>query len=229
MTAIKDAINVDTSNFVRAGEPTPISHEIEEYLLPPRNVIQICSSPNIPGIFPSTNNIIDFHIGGKVPQYRAPLPAPVSTQGTSTTTSSVVSSSSSSTSTNNPPTAQTASTTTPVLAPGAQFAGTILMAKSFYAYKLAVNVACRVELYGSSTAQSADLTRSLGTPPGLGTIQGIISDVQITSAPAIWFYQDTEGSNQDTPQSNVIYLTVTNLGASSQAITVTITYIPLQS
>jgi hypothetical protein len=231
MATIQEAINRDTSGYTRQDNPSTPAHQIEEYMLPPRNVIQICSLPNLPGIFPSTNNIIDFHVGGKVPQFRAPLAAPVTSQGSSTTTTAVITATSSggSTTPGNPPTSKTASITTPIIISGNTFQGTILLAKSFLLYTLAVNNACRVRLYSTSSAQSTDLSRGLGIPIGLGTGQGIISDVEIDSAPTIFQYTNTDGSNGDSPQGNVVYVTITNLSLSNVAITATITYIPLQS
>jgi hypothetical protein len=233
MPTIDEATKRDTTGYARIGGPSVPSHQIEEYDLPPRNVVQICSLPYLPGIFPSTNNIIDFYAGGKIPQFRAPIAPIAPSQGSATTTTfattTTATSSSSTTTTNNPAKATSASLTTPVLAPGTAFQGTILLAKTSLLYSLAVNVPCRVELYSTMSAQTNDFSRPLGTPVGLGTNQGIISDVEMDTAPAIWYYQDTNGSNEDTPQSNVIYVTVTNLGLASTATTITITYIPLQS
>lgn len=232
MPTIEQAIVGDTTGYKRLENPPPPTHRIEEYDLPPRNVVQICSLPYLPGIFPSTNNIIDFYAGGKIPQFRAPLAPTAPSQGSATstsTTATTVTSSSSSTTTNNPPKSTSASVTTPVLAPGTAFQGTILLAKSSLLYSLAVNASCRVELYSTMSAQTNDFSRSLGTPVGLGTNQGIISDVEIDTAPTVWYYQNTIATNDDTPQSNVIYITITNLDIASTPITATITYIPLQA
>jgi hypothetical protein len=230
MDTLSQALGIDTSGYKRADTSPPPESQPQATLFPARNVIQICSLPNLPGIFPSTNNIWDYHLGGLVPQFRAPLAAPTNAQTTTGTTTTIATSttSSSSTTTNNPPVAQSASTTTPIIIAGNQFTGTILLAKSFLLYKLAVNAACRVRLYATAAAQSGDLTRPLTIPVGLGTEQGIISDVEMDAA-GVWFYENTVGSNGDTPQSNVIYLTVTNLSGVNQAITATLTYVPLQA
>jgi hypothetical protein len=103
------------------------------------------------------------------------------------------------------------------------------MAKSFLLYQLAVNGPVRVRLYSTSSSQTADSARDIFTPVGLGTEQGIISDVVLDTAPVTWQYVDTVGSNGDTPQSNRVYITVDNIGPSSEDALISITYIPMQS
>lgn len=231
MATIQEAINRDTSGYARLEKAPPLSPEVAEYLLPPRNVIQICSLPNLPGIFPSTNNIIDFHVGGKVPQFRAPLAPPQSTQGTSTTATSVITtSSSSSSSTNNPAQAATASITTPPLGIGSTYQTTITMAKAFLLQKIATASAVRVELYKTAAAQMADVFRAVGTPVGLGNEQGIIVDVNLDTVPVVWDVDPAAiGSNLDSPATSTIYATITNLGAAGTSATITFTYVPMQS
>jgi hypothetical protein len=229
MPTINQSTEFDTSNYERImPQIPPVSSEAES-LLPRRSVIQVCSLPYIPGIFPSTNNIIDFHLGGKIPHCRAPLPAQTPAQGTGMSTTKTVIASTASASTATLPQSQVASITSPVLNPGNAFAGIVLLSKSNLFLQLAASAPARIRLYSTANAQSSDLSRSLSLPPGLGTVQGIFSDIQLDTVPLLWKYSETVGSNMDTPQSNTIYITFNNIGVASTAITATITYVPLQS
>lgn len=103
------------------------------------------------------------------------------------------------------------------------------MAKAFIVLSVSVNVAARVRLYSTASAQSTDLSRPITQGAGFGTEQGIIGDMALTTAPTVWYAENMTGANGDTPQSASIYITVDNLGASSSAITVSVSYVPLQS
>lgn len=231
MATLDQAINRDTSGYTRVPFTPPPSAYNPEDLFVRRNPNQVCSLPYLPGTFPSTDSIVGFGLAGKSPQWRAPLPATQNNASNATTSSTAVTtSSSSSTSTNNPPKSQTASITTPVLNPGTNFAGTILLAKGFTLQFVTVSGPSRVEIYSTSSAQSADLFRDSNTPVGYGNEQGIIGEFNLIDAPVVWTVTPpASGFNGDTPQSNVIYITVTNIGPSSQSITVTLTYVPTQS
>ena len=229
MATLEQATKMDTTGFARADQGQYLPPATDPSLFPLRSAIRICPLPYLPGTFPSTNSIINYSFGGKIPQSRAPLPAQsVSGGGTSTTTVVSSSSSSSSSSTNNPPVSQIASISSPVLNPGNQFQGGILMAKSFYLIQLTVNGPARVRLYSTQAAQSADISRSLTAPVGLGTGQGIISDVEMDGA-GTWQYVDTVGSNGNSPQSNLVYITIDNIGLASETVVASLLYVPLQS
>jgi len=227
---IEESTQIDTSKYERRLPSPPPASEPSKSLMPDRDALQICSMPVIPGSFPSSDNIRDFHLGGSVPQQRSPLPPPISAQGAGTNSTSIVTSSASSTSTNNPPLAQSASVTTPVLNPGDQFIGTILLAKSFYLIQLTVSLGARVQLYSTATYQSLDLGRAVITPVGLGTNQGLIFDAALDTAPIVWQCNPVPlGANADTPQTNAIYVTITNIDVVSSPVSVTFTYVPTQS
>lgn len=226
---IAESLQVDTSKYERMSPPPLPASEPSKALIPDRDAIQICSMPVIPGSFPAFDNIRDFHLGGLIPQQRSPLPPPISAQGAGTTGNTIVNTSSSSSATSNPPIAQTASITTPVLNPGDQFTGTILLAKSFYLLQLTVSLGARVQLYSTAVYQTLDLSRNIATPVGYGTNQGIIFDAALDTAPTVWQCVNTEGSNADTPQTNAIYITITNIDVVSSPITATFTYVPTQS
>src|ERR1700747_3141544 len=115
MPRIEDTLNIDLSNYTSVPpSPPPPESMPHSGLMPTRNPLMRFAAPYLPGTFPSTDNLTAYHIGGKAPQYRMPVPAQAPAQGSgSTSTSSVViTSSSSSTTTNNPAIAQTASLTT---------------------------------------------------------------------------------------------------------------------
>lgn len=230
MDTLERALNRDTTGYEPAEHIPPPASQPEQTLFPQRNTIQICSLPNLPGIFPSTNNILDYYIGGKAPQQRAPLPAPTTAGGAGTTNSTVVVSSSSSSTTNNPPTSQTVSLTTPPLNTGDTFQTTVTMAKAFYLQQISTAEPVRVQLYSTAAAQSADVFRAATVPAGLGTEQGLIADVYLDTAPVSWELDPAAiGRNGNSPQTSTIYITITNLGGSGSTATVTFVYVPLQS
>jgi hypothetical protein len=229
MPKIEDTLNIDLSNYTSVPAPPPAESMPTQGLLPTRNPMMRFASPYLPGIFPSSDNLIGYHIGGKAPQYRIPVPAQAPAQGAgSTSTSSVVVTSSSST-TNNPATSQTVSISTATISPGATYTGIITMAKAFVLLTLSLSAAARIELYGTLNAQTADLHRPPTIGPGFGVEQGIITDIVLDTAPYVWQAVNVIGANADTPQTQNIYISVTNLSAASQAYVVSIQYVPIQS
>jgi len=92
---------------------------------------------------------------------------------------------------------------------------------------LSSSATCRVELYGNASIQAGDLARPLDTPPV--SPQNIITDVVLDTVPYQWSWQNRIGANADNPQTSLVYITVTNLNVSSSAITITVSYVPLES
>ncbi len=225
---IADHIGLDTSGYTPATPP-PVSQQQEQPLLPVRDSKLRFSAPNIPGSFPSSDTLVGYHLGGMIPQWRIPTAPTQQSSGSSTTTAATVFSSGSSSTTNNPPVAQTTSVTTSVLSPAGQFTGVATMAKAFIVLSISVNAAARVRLYSTASAQTVDLARPQTQGPGFGTEQGIIGDVVLTTTPVTWYAENMVGANEDNPQSGTAYVTVDNLTSSSMAISVSITYVPLQS
>jgi hypothetical protein len=84
-------------------------------------------------------------------------------------------------------------------------------------------------MYGTALAQSADSSRALDISPPAGTGQNIICDIVLDTAPYLWNFQNREGANGDNPVSSTIYLTVTNLDAITDIITLSLSYIPIVS
>jgi hypothetical protein len=232
MPTIAESLQVDTSGYTRVTPPNIPPAQHPESLLVQRSAVQICALPNLPGTFPSTDSVVGFGLAGHLPQWRVALPATNTTGSTTTTTNATIisSGSGSSTSSNNPPFAKTASATSPALNPGQSFTGTVLMAKSFYLFSVSVNTAVRVELYSTAAARASDMSRPAATPPGYGNEQGLIADFNLPNAPTIWATDPAViGGNGDTPQTNVIYFTITNIGMASETPALTLNYVPLQS
>jgi hypothetical protein len=234
---IEDSLNIDTSGFERffPKEP-PVSSTVQQALIPDRSVFIRCPLPNIPGSVVNPDSLRALYQGGAFPQNRAFNPAVAqSPSGSASTlvfsaTTASSSSSSSSASTNNPPAEQTAFIATPPMNPGDVFRGTILLAKSFHGIQIAVNNPARVRLYATANDQNADLSRIATDAPGLGNEQGIVFDVSLDTTPVAWqFPVSTDGSNGDSPRTNIFYITVDNIGSGSNVINISITYIPMQS
>ena len=117
-----------------------------------------------------------------------------------------------------------------------------LMAKSFNLIKVNVTGAgsnkCRVRLYSTAAARTADLNRYYTIPLQLGTQHGCIADFVFDQANAVTPWMCTPnifGSNQDVggspagPDSS-IYANVQNFDVVTQsAMTVTLTFISMES
>jgi len=68
-------------------------------------------------------------------------------------------------------------------------------------------------------------------PPTPGTQHGVILDLFLdTSDKFQWVMSPVaDGANWDSPQTNNLYVTVTNIGGTAVPITVSFTYIPQES
>lgn len=186
----------------------------------------------LPPIWAATpDSLRQFYRNTNVPQNRLfnPTPAPIVTGGISSVTSIGVISSSGGGSSSGGSTAVVtqASVKTPSISPGNRFMGTINMSRVFQLIAVTSSSPCRIELYGTTLAQSGDAGRQLDTPPPAGSTQNIITDIALDTAPLAWTFQDRVGANADTPQSNTLYISITNLDVTSDIITVTITYAAL--
>jgi hypothetical protein len=103
------------------------------------------------------------------------------------------------------------------------------MSPLFILYKVTVSSPARVELYSTYSFQTLDQGRAASTPVSIGSENGIIGDFNLalaTESPWICSPAPT-GFNGDDPISSTIYVTVTNLTASSSPITVSLFYLPM--
>jgi hypothetical protein len=133
--------------------------------------------------------------------------------------------------TSSSPNAAISTFSTGSLASGSIANGTVTMAKTFALLHVQVSAAARVRLYINSAARTADASRSNQVPPTPGTQSGIITDLYLDTSDK-WTWQMTPiaiGYNWDVTQSTTIYYAVTNIGSSSENITVTLTYVPMES
>lgn len=235
MPSLKQALT-STANL------TPVSPAVPENKPPATEDSKVKSllvSPYRRCPLPPSSNSADslrqFSQGGLVPVFRTQTPPSnllsgnISTTSTSTVVVTGGESGSGSTSvTNNPPLAMNASVTTPALTPGQVYLATITLAKAFLPIAVTVSAAARVELYGTSIAQTLDQSRGPTTPPA-NTIQGLISDVTLVPPQLTWYYVNTVGTNQNSTQTTTIYITITNNGTAVTAITASILFVPAES
>lgn len=181
----------------------------------------------------TTDTLRQFYQGNQVPQIRLFNPSPIySSQGSGTVTNitNVTGSTSTGGSTTSTSLAITnTSVKTPSIIAGGKFTGSFTLSKAFELLSISATSPCRIQMYGTMAAQSADASRGLDISPPAGTGQNIICDVVLDTAPYTWNFQNREGANGDNPVSSTIYLTVTNLDAITDIITMAISYIPIVS
>lgn len=188
----------------------------------------------LPPIFQATPDSLRQFYVSNVPQTRllSAITSGINSGGASG--GNVVSSSVINTGGSNPPPAQLVSkqsvVTTTVLGPGQQFVGTLPgVSESFQLLSVTTSIAARVAIYGTSFAQTADLSRGLDQPPPAGTSQDIITDVALDTSPFSWNFQDRVGANNESPQRAQAYVTITNLSGAALPVTVTVLFVPLEA
>lgn len=216
-------------------EPTRPPLPPPELDLQPRGTLMLrCPLPPV-SVTPDT--LRSFYLGSKVPQFRALTP-PQNTGSAANAngpvTAIVTGGSSSGTvtpSTNTPQTEKNVSITTPFLTPGQAFKGSLTIStyKALQLLSVSASGAARIELYGNSSTQNSDFSRAIDTAPGAGTAQNIITDLALDTAPFRWIFQNRIAGNADTPQQTLIYITVTNIGSFTAALTVSLNYVPTES
>ena len=118
------------------------------------------------------------------------------------------------------------STTTQSLANNANANATITAAIGYVIYSIQVSAGAWVTVYNSASAQSADSERTISTDPLPGS--GVIAELITTTPDTTHFSPAVFGYNIDNPISSNMYLRITNNSGSSNAITVTITYLSLE-
>lgn len=196
---------------------------------PVRNPFMRCPLP--PLATANSDSLRQFYMGDQISQTRMFNPPTIATSNGSggTTVVNVTSTSAATSTAATPIVSKQASLTTPALIPGAIFPTTLAVSRSFQLITVNSNAMCRFELYGTSSARTSDSGRGLDKTPAVGTIQNLICDVALDTAPFTWNFQNRIGANADSPQADLIYVTVTNIGSSASKITVTLTYIPLEA
>lgn len=233
MPSIKDSLGQDLSAY------SPVEKSSIQAALPPTqiqepvlNTMIRCPLPTLFQVSP--DNLRQFYQAGQVPQIRIFAPssglAPSSGGNGNVSVTSSSSSGGGSVTPSMPATSQSISINTgSTIGPNGTYTGTMLVSKSFQLLSIATSSPARVQLYGTLQAQLGDATRGLDVPPPAGTAQNIICDVVLDTRPLQWSFQDRVGANADSPQTTFIYVRLTNLDVSSDVITLTLVYVPLES
>jgi len=123
------------------------------------------------------------------------------------------------------PSRTTAAFTSSSLAVNATATGTINIAKSFTLVSVQVSAKARLRLYQTTATRDADLSRLETTPPE--GQHGLITDM-IPDLSARPNYGRVGNNCESSPTAAIAY-SLTNRSTSTAAITVTITYIPLEA
>lgn len=232
MPSLQDAVGQDKSGYVVAKAPPTNSLPAIQGMEPTLNTMIRCP---LPPIFQATPDSLRQFYQSSVPQFR--LLSPVTqtigsgggSGGTAVVTTAVIQGGGS-----NPPPpailAQQAVITTPILGPGANFQTAVTkMSRSFQLLNVTSSVAARVEIYGTASAQLADISRGLDQPPPAGSTQGLITDVALDTSPFSWNFQNRIGANGDVPQNPEAFFTITNLSGAAVSVTVTVQFVTLEA
>lgn len=99
--------------------------------------------------------------------------------------------------------------------------------KGYALYKVTTSAASWVRLYTSNTARTNDSTRTIDVDPQPGA--GVIAEIISSGANVVTVSPGAVGFNDDTPVSNSVPITITNISGSPATITVTLTMLPLES
>lgn len=231
MPALQETIGQDLSRYVPVEKPqnqVPLPSNSRE---PGYNSYIRCPLPPIWQTTP--DSLRQYYQNNVVPQNRLFNPNPVVT-GSGNITTIVNSNSGSSAGGGGASSLATlaisnTSVRTPSIIAGSKYSGSFTLSKAFELLNISASSPCRIQLYGTQSAQSADSYRGLDISPPAGTGQNIICDIVLDTVPYLWNFQNREGANSDNPVSSTIYITVTNLDAVTDVITLTFSYIPIVS
>lgn len=113
--------------------------------------------------------------------------------------------------------------TTASLADLATENGTVALGKSFELFKAVADRFCRVRLYQTAAARTADAGRGIGTDPA--TAAGVIADLIFTALSGLTIVCQPRipGENHDGPVTSTIYYAITNMSGSASTVQVTFT------
>ena len=121
----------------------------------------------------------------------------------------------------------TANAATSSIANNASANITITAAKTYALQKIQTSAAAWVTLYTDTTSRSNDSSRNETTDPTPGS--GVIAEAITTGAATQLVTPGLIGFNNDGTPSTNAYLKVVNKSGSTQAITITIHYLPLET
>lgn len=225
MPPIKDAVRTDLSGYIPVPPAPPLL-----------SIVPVNSGPAVnlrcplPPFNADPDSLRQFENQGSGPKNRVwPRPQQNGTSTTTTVTSVITGSGSSSSSTSTL-VSQSASVTTGLLIAGIPFQGFVTMAESFQLLNMNVNAPCEVRIYGTAQAQAIDVYRVTGAPVPPEVSANLISCVTFDTMPYTWGWQNRCGSNQSSPQTTSVYVSVFNTVPSSETpVTVNIQYLPLET
>jgi len=105
---------------------------------------------------------------------------------------------------------------------------TVTAGRSYMLHKVGVSTAAWVRIYTDATNRTADASRLEVTDPDPGS--GVVAEVITTGiSTTALMTPGVVGFNNDTPASTNVYLAVTNKGATTQTIDVTLHYLTLEA
>lgn len=109
--------------------------------------------------------------------------------------------------------------------------GDVTLGKSFLLLKLEADRDCRVRLYSTAAARTADASRLFGTDPAIGTQHGVICDLILTTADGlVWILSpQAPGSCMESVVTRDISYAIQNLSGSTSAVEVTFTVVETEA
>ena len=101
--------------------------------------------------------------------------------------------------------------------------GMISFGEAFTLEQVVRDYNCRVQLYQTASARTADASRPIGTDPSNVGGNGIICDLNLESGePLRWqMAPPSHGFNGDVPEQSVVYYRIQNRSGSTRAINLT--------
>lgn len=120
------------------------------------------------------------------------------------------------------PTRSTVNLVTGTINEGEEDIGVVTLGKTFILTKINVNQDCRITLYKTSAARTADAGRVFGDRSYIGTAHGIICDILLNSTTGTSWQcsPDIVGTNGDTIPSDDIYYRIENLSPLTKNVSV---------
>lgn len=190
----------------------------------------------LPPFSTTSDTLRQFDETGATPTRRV-IPLPISTQvgtGTTVNNSTIVQSGSGggSSSSTNKLTSALVVVNIPLLSPNGTYQTTVpLQSKSFQLLQISSTDPVEVRCYADPLTQASDIVRQPDTAVPFETVSGLMTDVIFDQPPYVWNWQNRIGANADNPQTTNLYVTVINPSSTTSvpAVTITITYLPLES
>lgn len=109
--------------------------------------------------------------------------------------------------------------------------GVVTLGKSFLLLKIVADRNCRVRLYSTAAARTADASRPFGTDPTAGTQHGVICDLLVTSADSLtWILSpQAPGSCMEASVTRDIPYAIQNLSGATSTVQVTFTVVETEA